>query len=287
MEITVDNAKEVFNYLGIDAEKLKDIAEFKTKFDTDFIKPENIKEDTPQVKAIIGKQFGLVENELKKIAKSNGVEVEFEDEEFKRLKVNEKFKMVAKKLIDLKDAKITELTNSQGNEPAEITAEWEKKMKKKEKEIEETRQLLESSKQSYQTIEGEFNNFKVESEKKIKDTKLSIVKNGIYEKAAFAPEINKYAKTGFFKEFEDEFIIDVDNEGKEFITDKKGQKIPNPKSHGAFKSPIEVLNEKLIEAKLAPLNPNAGDPKKKPFEIKQPAAQDGKKPQRTVARRLE
>lgn len=282
MELTLETAKELLSYLPIELDKVKDVTEFKAKFDSEFIKPANIKEDNPAVVAIIGKRFGLVENELKKIAKSNGVDIDFDSEDFKPLKVNEKFKTVAQKIIDLKESRIAELTASQGKEPAELTAEWEKKLKKKDKEIDEFKQLLETSKQSYTTIEGEFNNFKVDSEKKIKDTKLSIVKKGIYEKAVFAPEVNKYAKTGFFTEFENEFTIDVDDEGVEFITDKKGQKIPNPKSHDTFKTPLEVLSEKLIEAKLTSLNPLAGDAKKKIIEIKSPLG-DGKKPLRQVA----
>ncbi len=287
MEITVDTAKEVLGYLGIDLEKVKDIPEFKTKFDIEFTKSSNITEESEPVKKILGKTYGTLENEVKKIAKDLNITVDFESPDYKDLKkLNDKFKFVATKLNEQKELLITEAKTAAGKEVPEQIKEWEVKLEKEKAKTKEKDTLLKSVKDEFEAFKGTHETFKVESEKKIKDTKLNIVKKSIFDSAKYIPDINPFTKKGFISEFEAEFIIDLDDEEKPIITDRKGNKIPSVKKSGEFKTPNELLEEKLIEAKLSPLNPKAGEKKPTIPERKTPD-DNTKKTGRTLGAKLQ
>ena len=63
--------KEVIEFLGYKSDEIKELSDLKTKFDTEFVRAANINEDSEPVKKILGKVYGTLENDFKKIDCNN------------------------------------------------------------------------------------------------------------------------------------------------------------------------------------------------------------------------
>lgn len=249
-------AKELLEYLGTKAENIE---EFKAAFDKDFIKQSMITEESEPVKKIVGKLYGTLENEVKKIAKEVDLDVDFESDEFKGLKkVSDKFKFIASKIdFKYKDT-ISDLTTkaSQGND--EKVKEWESKYEKAAIKLKEKETLLGS-------VKGEFDIYKENTQKSIKDTALNIHKKEIFGKAKFAEGTKDLEKKGFWTTIAEKYKFDLDETENPIILNGKGEKIVSKKTAGTFMTPEEVIEEELVSANLFQLNKDGG--KHKPKEV--------------------
>ena len=162
----------------------------------------------------------------------------------------------------------------QGND--EKVKEWETKYEKISLKAKDYEALLKSTKSELEEKEKQYAG-------NLKGVKLNIHKAEIYNKAKFIPEANDFTKKGFLADFESKYNLDLDEAENPIITDKKGQRIPNPKVSGTFYSPNDLLQEETIKANLYPLNKDGGKPK--PGTMFQPKLPEGK-PTRQVAKRL-
>jgi hypothetical protein len=106
--------KEVFEYLGIKADDIKDLDTFKATFEKDFIKQSNITEENESVKKILGKTFGTLENEIKKVAKGFELDIDFNSDDLKDKKVTDKLKFVVSEYDAKQKSVIAELTEKAG-----------------------------------------------------------------------------------------------------------------------------------------------------------------------------
>lgn len=269
--------KEINEFLGFKADQFKTVDEFKTAFNGEFVRTSAINEDLEPVKKIVGKLFGTLENEIKKVAKSHELEIDFDADEIKGKKVTDKLKFVFSKYDERNKTIIDDLTNKAGQGNDEKVKEWEgkyDKLKTKHKDVEE---LL-------RTTSEQFEGFKQTSAKEVKNVKLGIHKAEIFSKAKFIPEANEFTKKGFITDFEEKYQIDLDENEKPIIVDKKGQRIPNPKVTGSFFEPMELLTEEIIKAKLFPINKDGNKLIPQPHNNNN--QQQDKKPQRQVASRM-
>lgn len=244
-------AKEILDYLGAKAETLE---EFKASFDKDFIKQSMITEDSEPVKKILGKTFGTIENEVKKIAKGFDLDVDFDSEDLKGKKVTDKLKFVVGE-FDKKNKLIFEdLTAKAGLGNDEKVKEWQSKFEKVDGKLKEKNTLFDS-------LKGEFDNYKTSTANEIKNTKLNIHKKEVFGKANFIDDANEFTKKGFLIDFQDKYDIDLDENESPIIKNKKGERLISTKTAGTFKEISEVLEEELALAKLLKLNANGGQAK--------------------------
>lgn len=269
MEITAENAKELIGYLGIDTSKLKDVEEFKTQFDTSFIKPSAITEDYEPVKKIVGKIYGTLESEIKKVAKAFEVDVDFE--EIKDKKVTDKLRFAVGKINEKSEGLINELKANQGKAPEELVKAWEEKVQNAEKKVKEKDVLLKGVKEEFDGFKQEHEKFKLSKDAEIKQTKIDIAKKAVFAKAKFATGIHPLAQDGFFSKFSSKYKIDLDEKDTPFITDAEGNKLLSKKVAGEYKNPDELLEEELIAEGLIGLNPKGGLPKPAVVNLKTPA----------------
>ena len=281
MPITEKDALELINYLGVKPEDVKDLTELKNKFDTDFIRTANITEDSEPVKKILGKTFGTLENEIKKVAKEFEVEVDFDSPELKDKKVKDKLKHFVTTLQGKNKVIIDDLTAKAGLGNDEKVKEWEGKYNKEIQKAKDLKALLD-------TTTNDFNAFKETSTKNIKGVKLDILKKDAFSKLKLRPDISEIEKRGFNSMIADSYDFDIDETETLIITDKKGARIPSTKVTGTFKSIDEILEEEAVKGKVFQLNPQGGKPKPQTTSFGQQAATEGGagKPQRKVAARM-
>ncbi len=245
--------KEVADYLGFKADDMKTIEDFKVSFDKEFLRTSSINEDSDPVKKIVGKLFGTLENEIKKVAKASDLEVDFDSEDLKGKKVTEKLKFVFSKYDEKNKTTFEDLKKQAGQGNDDKVKEWENKYEKLNKKFADVDGLLKKTSE-------DFEGYKQNSVKEVKNVKLGIHKAEIFGKAKFAPEVNEYAKKGFINEFEEKYSLDLDENEKPIIIDKKGQRIPNPRVTGSFYDPADLFLEETIKAKLFQLNKDGGKP---------------------------
>lgn len=244
--------KDISEYIGIKLEDFKTADEFKIAFDKEFLKQSAINEDSEPVKKILGKVFGTLENDIKKVANKFELGIDFESADYTgKKKVNDKLNFI----IDTFDAKnkiviagLTEKANL-GND--DKVKEYMTKLEKATQKAKETEILLNSTKTEFET-------YKTNTATEIKNKTLSGIKKEIYSKAKFFPEANDFTKKGFLTSFEEQYNFDIDENENPFITNKKGEKLVSKKKAGTFMSPFEVLEEEIIKAGLNPKNPQGG-----------------------------
>lgn len=269
--------KEILEYLGLKADDVKDLDTFKTKFDTDFIKQSNITEDLEPVKKILGKTFGTLENEIKKVAKNFELDVDFNSEDLKGKKVTEKLNFVVSEYANKQKAVISELESKVGQGNDEKVKELEEKYKKAVSKAKDYENLLNTTKTDYET-------FQQNTEKEKKNIKLDFFKSQALAKVKFKADINEYEKEGYISKIEKSLVFDLDENGKLIVLNKDGKRIPSTKQTGAFMEAEEVLQEEAVKGGLFKLNPDAGT--KKPNQYVPLAKPEPVPTGRKVAQRL-
>lgn len=257
--------KEALEYLGYKAEDFKDVNEFKEKFNKTFIKQENITEDSEPVKKILGKTYGTLENEIKKVAKSFDLDIDFDS--IKDKKVTDKLKFAFETYNNVKSEYIKELETkaTQGND--DKVKEWEKKYEKISQKYKDTENLLSAT-------TSEYNQFKEKAQNDVKGIKLSVKTKDAFSKIKLKPDISEFEKKGYYSTIQEKYQFDLDEQDNLVVKNKKGEAIPSAKTAGTFKTIEEILEEEAIAGKLLQLNNDGGKPKTPTTTFGQPNSQE-------------
>ena len=269
--------KEVAEYLGFKTDEIKTIEDFKTSFDKEFVKNSNINEDHESVKKILGKTFGTLENEVKKIAKGYELEVDFDSEDLKGKKVTDKLKFVFGEYDKKQGSIIEDLKVKAGQGNDEKVKEWEEKYTKAIGKAKDYESLL-------KTTKSDFEVYQQNSQKEVKNIKLDIFKTQALSNVKFKSDINDIEKEGYLALVQKNYNIDLDENGKAVVFDKENKRIPNPKVTGTWLELQEVLQNEAIKNKLYQLNPNEG--KAKPTSAAATQTATPAKGARSVASRM-
>lgn len=244
--------KEALEYLGYKAEDFKTVDEFKAKFDSTFIKQSNITEDSEPVKKILGKTFGTLENEIKKVAKGFELDVDFE--ELKDKKVTEKLKYTFEKYNEKKSEYIKDLEAKAALGNDDKVKEWEKKYEKINQKYKDVESLLNSTKTEYEQAQQKW-------QSDIKNTKLNVLTKDAFSKVKLKPDISEFEKKGYFSTIAEKYQFDLDETENLVVKNKQGERLKSAKVTGAFKTIDEILEEEAVAGKLYHLNTDGGKPK--------------------------
>jgi len=247
-------AKDLLTYLGI-PESVADIDTFKTEFTKKYDTMDNffVSDAYKQKKSEIN---GMFVNRLSKEAKSNGVDItdDFLKDENGKLKDNEQI---------IKDifAKVNE---NQKGAIEKVKGEYSKNKDKGAQEWEEKYNLLNTKVKDLENVnlnqKNEFEKEKNQFGTQVKQIKLQTIKEQLVGGVKYKTKITPLEKAGFVALIEAKYNIDLDDKGERFITDKNGARIPNPTTHGTFKTPEEVYKEEAIANNVYELNPSGGAP---------------------------
>lgn len=246
--------KEALEYLGYKAEDFKTVDEFKTKFDSTFIKQANITEDSEPVKKILGKTFGTLENEIKKVAKGFELDIDFDSEDLKGKKVTDKLKFTFEKYNEKKGELIKDLEAKAALGNDDKVKEWEKKYEKASQKAKDFETLLNSTK-------SEFEQSQIKWTSQIKDTKLNVLTKDAFQKVKLKSDISEFEKKGYFSTIKEKYQFDIDESENLIVKNAKGERIPSAKTTGTFKTIDEILEEEAVAGNLYKLNTDGGKPK--------------------------
>lgn len=269
-------SKEVLEYLNIDgAEKFED---FRAKFESAYIKktPSAIKEDKELYGAIVGKLTGSVRTSFLRDIKKQGVELK--DEEIEGLEIEKIIDTGLGKLKTVFSTQIEEVKKNAGKPSQELEQAWTERLTKKDEKIRDLQTLLDTSKQEWQNKEAEFTG-------QLKNIKLDTRRSDLEREFKWASDADELKKEGFKSVMSKKYKLDLDENGDALeIFNAKGERIPNPKKNGTFKTPLEVFEEEGIAAKVWATNPVAGRATPRPVmqHIESPAFPQNGRPGRAV-----
>jgi len=256
--------KDITEYLGINAEEIDSIDKFKEKFDTEFIRSSAISEDFEPIKKIVGKKFGSLETELKRLSGQYGVE--WTGDEYKDKSLSDRVKLSMDKLITESKNELEEYKKVNGGGKEEVIKEWTTKYDKLKNEKSDYEKLLEATKQEFEGFKGQ-----VENEKK--SYKINFEKENGLKDFKWKTGTNEFTKKGFMSELNEKYKLDLSTEGKLVVLDAQGKQIPNPKTAGTFMGWKEVVESEALKAELYETNPHAGQPVRQPQGSTQPIHQ--------------
>lgn len=233
--------KDIFEYMGFDKEPTN-IDEFKETVKSNWTLKKQAIEDESIRKAVLGSSFKSVgQNIRKKINERYGLEIpnsELENTQLEDFVINniEKIKGSYEAKIQDYEKKITE--------PNEVLKEYETKLSTFEKRLKEERE--------------EYNQFKEVKTNELKNYKIDVLKKDIFSKIKFSNEVSDVAKIGYNALIESKYNIDFDENNEPIIVSKNnGERIPNEKVAGKYKTPFEIFEEEAINNKLVQLNEQA------------------------------
>ncbi len=239
--------EKILGYLGVDPKEIDSEDKFKETFDSTFIKRSEITKDPELYKDLVGKFNGSMTTKIKQVAKSAGIE--FEQGELKSNMPEEVMNIAFNKV----QSKLKELEEKAGAGNDEKVKQWEEKYSKLEskandykKSLETTANELTAFKTNYET---EKKQFKIESE-------LERELAGFKWKAG----ASDLEKKGFIIDFKENHKLDLDEEGKFFVANVKGERIKSKNKASEFMNLNEVITNYGIEKKVYAVAGDNGNP---------------------------
>lgn len=246
--------KDVFEYMGFEKEP-ESVDEFKDVVKNNWTLKKQAVEDEGVRKAVLGSSFKAVgQNIRKKLNEGYGLEIPNSELESKQI---EDFVIDnIEKIKSTYEGKIKEM-EAQITTPNEALKEFEAKNLNLERRLKE-------AKDANKSIESEYNLFKETKQSELKNYKIDVLKKDIFSKIKFSSDVTDVAKIGYNTLIESKYSIDFDESGDPIVVDKKkGERIPNEKVAGKYKSPLEIFEEEAIANKLVVTNEHAEKPKEK------------------------
>lgn len=245
------DVKEILSFLGMDAEKVKTVDEFKAGFQTDFIKRSAIDNDDEIVGKIYGKKLGTVLTHAKRTAKTLGVELSAE--ETKDKSVEDLIELIGQKAKDKHTEEVAELkklADKSNNE--ETIKEYQKKIEKLTEKNRDYSAMVESLRTENETV-------KTQSQKAVREFKLNSERTRAFTQAKFKKDITPLERKGFEATFNERYELDLDENEAPFIKEKAtGKRINSAKKAGDFATIDEILEQELATNKLIDMLPKAG-----------------------------
>lgn len=235
-------AKDYAEFLGVDPAKIETREQLQESFSSKFIPkdPTAIKADADLHGRIIGAYNGSVSTLIRRQAKEAGVELT--DDELKGKNPMEMVDYALPKIISPIATKIKTLEENAG--------------KSTDKKIEEIQSAFEQYKAEvapkitgYETLQKEYEDFKVGVETEKKTLKVSQYNDEAWKGFKWANGKSELEKEGFQSRFNKKYRTEL-FDGTPWPVNEKGERIPNPKQAGAYKSLSDLLVEEGTAANV-------------------------------------
>jgi len=256
-------AKQILDYLDIEATDDTTFDEVKSKIDETFVKadPLAIKSNEKLWASLLGNINGAFIKRLRKAGENLGFEITKEE-----IDSNDTVD-----LIDIFGERAQQKIGEYPTKIEQLTTELDEAKKKgaSAKDLDKLQGELTKWETKYNDLEGlhkstaeEFDKYK----STVADEKKNFVISRHKQDALGQVKLNtksEFEKKGFLQEVENKYQLDLDGEDA-IVRDKEGKRIPNPEKAGSFMSYSEILKKEAAEAGLLEDNPHRDKPVQKP-----------------------
>lgn len=245
---------DIYQYLGIEDDGIDSIESFRDKFEGEYVKKSVVKDPKSNeykelMPAFVGRVTGSTQTALNRKLKEFGIELD--QEEIKDKRIEEVLEYGITKLADSMSNKITDLESKSGKGSDEISKEYENKIntyKKKYLELEDAHSKL---KQEFISAEE---NWKTN----LKSERINHLIAKENENIKWKNGIKDIEREGFFARLHKNYKIDYDEMNNTLdVFDAQGNRIPNTKKSGTWKTYAEILEEEGLKNEVWASNENA------------------------------
>jgi hypothetical protein len=250
---TIDN-KEIFNYLGIPDEGIESIDSFRERFESEFVKKSVLKDTKSNeykefAPTFVGKVTGSTQTTLNRKLKEYGIELDAN--EIKDKRIEDVIEMGVSKLYDSISERVVDLEGKLSKGKDEATKELETKYNSISKKYSELEQLHNGLKNEYQSAEEKWKN-------NLKNERVNHLVAKQHEGIKWKAGIKDIEREGFFGRIKSNYKIDYDENSNQLeVFDVNGNRIPNPKKSGTWKTYAEILEEEGLKNEVWSSNEHA------------------------------
>jgi hypothetical protein len=250
---TIDN-KEIFNYLGIPDEGIESIDSFRERFESEFVKKSVLKDTKSNeykefAPTFVGKVTGSTQTTLNRKLKEYGIELDAN--EIKDKRIEDVIEMGVSKLYDSVSERVVDLEGKLSKGKDEATKELETKYNSISKKYSELEQLHNGLKNEYQSAEEKWKN-------NLKNERVNHLVAKQHEGIKWKAGIKDIEREGFFGRIKSNYKIDYDENSNQLeVFDVNGNRIPNPKKSGTWKTYAEILEEEGLKNEVWSSNEHA------------------------------
>lgn len=243
---------DVFNYLGIDS--AENLESFREKFENEFVKKSVLKDTKSNeykefAPTFVGKVTGSTQTALNRKLKEYGIELDSTEIQGKR--IEDVIELGVGKLAEGLNTKIIDLEGKLSKGKDEATKEIENKFNSVSKKYSELENAYSSLKNEYQQSEETWKG-------KLKNEKLSTLIAKSNEGIKWKAGIKDIEREGYFSRLKNNYKIDLDeNTNSLEVFDVNGNRIPNPKKSGTWKTYQDILEEEGIRNEVWATNDHA------------------------------
>jgi hypothetical protein len=209
----------------IDIGEVKTIDEFKEKFNEKFAPKTDLEDANKKLSEFTGKFSNVAQNLFKKFGELESKDIE-----------GKKWEEVAEIAINKYKNQVKDLEGKQGQGNDEALKDVTKKLEKLSKERDDYKTANETLLGTYEKEKGDW-------EGKLKNYKLSTIKESAKANAAkkFKSDMSKAEQVAWDAKA-DSIMLDLDDKDSPFVKDKEGKRLSNPNKAGSFLTLDEALN---------------------------------------------
>lgn len=246
--------KEIFDYLGINTDGIENIDSFREKFETEFVKKSVLKDTKSNeykefAPTFVGKITGSTQTALNRKLKEYGIELD--SNEIKDKRIEDVIEFGVSKLYDSISGKVVDLESKLTKGKDEATKELETKYNTITKKYSELESLHNGLKSEYQSAEEKWKNT-------LKQEKINHHVAKQHEGIKWKAGIKDIEREGFFGRIKTNYKIDFDETSNQLeVFDANGNRIPNPKKSGTWKTYNEILEEEGLKNEVWANNDHA------------------------------
>lgn len=250
---SIDN-KEIFNYLGISEDGIENLDSFREKFETEFVKKSVLKDVKSNeykefAPTFVGKITGSTQTTLNRKLKEYGIELDAN--EIKDKRIEDVIELGVSRLHESLNSKVYDLENKLTKGKDEATKELETKYNTITKKYSELESLHNGLKNEYQSAEETWKN-------NLKNERLNHLVAKQHETIKWKAGIKDIEREGFFGRIKNNYKVDYDETSNQLeVFDANGNRIPNPKKSGTWKSYNEILEEEGLKNEVWANNDHA------------------------------
>lgn len=246
--------KDIFEYLGMNTEGIENIDSFREKFENEYVKKSVLKDSKSNeykefAPTFVGRITGSTQTALNRKLKEYGIEIDAN--EIKDKRIEDVVELGVSKLYDSLNGKVYDLENKLTKGKDEATKELENKYNTITKKYSELESLHNGLKNEYQNAEEKWKS-------NLKQEKISHLVSKQHEGIKWKSGIKDIEREGFFHRINSNYKIDFDETSNQLeVFDSNGNRIPNPKKSGTWKTYSEILEEEGIKNEVLTTNEHA------------------------------
>jgi hypothetical protein len=277
MPISEKEALEVLGYE--DLSKVESADDFKTIVEKTWIKRDAAHNDKSVADKIFGKVNRGLRNELSGLNKALDLGIDDIDTKMPTEVIGSLSELIRPRLDKVKELE-DKLKNTA---PADVVSKFEADLKEKDKKINAFEKAAKDTQSKYDEL---FTSVQA----KEKSSKVNGEWEGALKSIPFASTVDELRKEGFIAKSKAKYQVLIDDEGKTYAANDKGEPLMNPKKAAERWTLADALKAEADALKLIGVNPQGGrqvTPPARTKEVPEPAGRFGLGARRPAAHRLQ